>query len=230
MEGNTFLDFVNWAGVFGALRDSFHRNADFVFEIDQFVFQDDVFAAAHLIKFSFVFIRLFVNPFGLFKAVEFGFKFMFEWFVFSFEFIRLFVSPFFVVFAFEWCIFRIEFSFEWFVFAVVLFVFGFGFEIFAPEVFHVRSFGFQGCEEIGGWDVMDVCVFFGGSDCDVDALFVDRINSDNSTDFLFRIADHDLGDIGLFIEMMFQQVENFVGIVLNEKRNVVVIDVDMVFV
>lgn len=94
----------------------------------------------------------------------------------------------------------------------------------------MRSAGFQGSEHVRSWDIMDVCVFFRGSDGNVDVLFVDGVDGYNSADFLFRVADHDLRDIRLFVEMMFQHVEHFVGVVLNEKRNVVVIDVDVVFV
>lgn len=140
VKGNAFLDFVDWAGIDWALRDSLQRNTDFVFEIDQFMFQNDAFFIAQLIKFSFIFIRLLVSPFGFLPAVEFGFErvvfgfefgfeaFVFEWSVFSFVIITMFESPFGiftgVIFAFERLVFGIEFSFKRFVFSIVLFVFG----------------------------------------------------------------------------------------------------------
>jgi len=124
MEGNTFLDFVNWAGVFGALRDSFHRNADFIVFVDQFVFQNDFFTVGQMFRFSFVFFRLFIGPFGFFPGVEFGF---------------------------ERGVFRIEFGFEWFVFRFVLVVFGFVFVEFGFEWF---VFGFHVVHHCPFWLVL----------------------------------------------------------------------------
>jgi len=92
MEGNAFLDFHLWVCVDLALGNSLQRNADFVVIVDQFVFQNNAFAAAQMIKFSFVFFRLFVSPFVVLK---------------------------FVVLALEWSVFGIEFGFEWGVFSFV---------------------------------------------------------------------------------------------------------------
>jgi len=132
VELNAFLDFLDWAGVDWALRNSFQRHADFVFQIDQFVFQVDAFAAVRLIKFRFVFTVLFVGHLWLFPAFEQGFErsvfglifglvFRFVGFVLGFVIIRVIFVP----FVLERGVFRIEFSFEWFVFAVVLVVSGF---------------------------------------------------------------------------------------------------------
>jgi len=103
------------------------------------------------------------------------------------------------------------------------------FGVFAPQVFQVRSSCFHGSEDVRSWDIADECVFLRGFDFKVDVLFVDRADGYDAADFVFRVADHDLGDIGLFVEMVFQHVENFVGVVLNEKRNVVVIDINVIF-
>jgi len=103
------------------------------------------------------------------------------------------------------------------------------FGVFAPQVFQVRSSCFHGSEDVRSWDIADERVFFRGFDFKVDVLFVHRADGYDAADFVFRVADHDLGNIGLFVEMVFQQVKNFVGVVLNEKRNIVVIDIDVIF-
>lgn len=221
-------------------------SVEFGFEFISFV---AIFAVA-----AFEFISFVAVPFGgvatEMASVVFGFEFIsfivavlveavavsltsvefsFEWFGFVEDVLLVVVTPLAALVQESFWFLVVVFAFFSETFAIFVDHVREAFVLVAPPVSQVRSSVFVASEHGRDRDIGDDGVFFGGANCQVHVLFGDGINGHDNTDFLFGIANHDLRDVRLFEVVVFQHEENFVGVVLDVERDVVVFDVDVVF-